>query len=262
MSAESASPDLLLLLQRLVTGEQSLDEVYQAISRSRCDDRLGSVAVNPQGDVRLDLDRERRCGYPEVIYAPGKSVEALVQTFQRLLTERQNGLATRCSSEQISALQAQVPEAIVNTVARTVRWNRAEPESGKVAVVAAGTSDRPIAEEAVETLRWMNVSVDLVMDVGVAGPQRFLQEKHRLEGAGAVVVVAGMEGALPSVVAGWVACPVIAVPTSVGYGASFGGLTALLGMLNSCAANVAVVNIDAGFKGGYLAGMIARQTIQ
>lgn len=126
-------------------------------------------------------------------------------------------------------------------------------------VLTAGTSDRPVALEAVETLRWMAVDVELIQDVGVAGPQRLLRRLPGLAGADAVVVVAGMEGALPSVVGGYVDCPVIAVPTSVGYGANLGGLAALLTMLNSCAANVVVVNIDAGFKGGYVAGMIARR---
>ncbi|MCA9029068.1 MAG: nickel pincer cofactor biosynthesis protein LarB, partial [Planctomycetaceae bacterium] len=124
-------------------------------------------------------------------------------------------------------------------------------------VVTAGTSDRPVAEEALETLRWMNCEVELIVDVGVAGPHRLPAHLTKLREADVIVVVAGMEGALPSVVGGYVDCPVIAVPTSVGYGANFGGLSALLGMLNSCAANVTVVNIDAGFKGGYIAGLIA-----
>ena len=132
------------------------------------------------------------------------------------------------------------------------------PPEGHVVVASAGTSDLPVAEEACETLHWMEVAVTPVRDVGVAGPQRLLPHIELLRTADAVVVLAGMEGALPSVVGGHVACPVIAVPTSVGYGTSFAGVTALLGMLNSCASNVTVVNIDAGFKGGYVAGLIAR----
>jgi hypothetical protein len=128
-----------------------------------------------------------------------------------------------------------------------------------VAVITAGTGDLPVAEEAAETARWMGCEVELIVDVGVAGPHRLIEQQHRFCTADAVVVVAGMEGALPSVVGGHVACPVIAVPTSIGYGASFGGLAALLGMLNSCAANVTVVNIDAGFKGGFIAGLIAQR---
>ena len=133
--------------------------------------------------------------------------------------------------------------------------------AGRVAIVAAGTSDMAVAEEVRETAQWMGVETDLIVDVGVAGIHRLHEQLHRITGSDAVVVVAGMEGALPSVVAGHVDCPVIAVPTSVGYGASFGGLAALLGMLNSCAANVSVVNIDAGFKAGYIAGMIAARRV-
>jgi hypothetical protein len=140
--------------------------------------------------------------------------------------------------------------------------NQPATPRGRVIVVSAGTSDRPIAEEALETSRWMGCDAVLVLDVGVAGPQRILAQREQLATGDAIVVVAGMEGALPSVVAGWVSVPVIAVPTSVGYGANLGGFAPLLGMLNSCAANVAVVNIDAGFKGGYLASLIARQAGQ
>jgi hypothetical protein len=129
---------------------------------------------------------------------------------------------------------------------------------GRVAIITAGTSDLPVAEEARETALWTGADVELIQDVGVAGPHRLIVNLPLLQAADAIVVVAGMEGALPSVVGGYVACPVIAVPTSIGYGASFGGIAALLGMLNSCASNVTVVNIDAGFKGGYVAGLIAK----
>jgi NCAIR mutase (PurE)-related protein len=138
--------------------------------------------------------------------------------------------------------------------------NRSIELRGRVIVVSAGTSDRPVAEEAVETARWMGCHVELILDIGVAGPQRLLEQRERLFAADSIVVAAGMEGALPSVVAGWVSCPVFGVPTSVGYGANFAGFSALLSMLNSCAANVAVVNIDAGFKGGYLAALVARRS--
>ncbi|MBT5018972.1 MAG: nickel pincer cofactor biosynthesis protein LarB, partial [Planctomicrobium sp.] len=170
-----------------------------------------------------------------------------------------NCLATRCSAEQAKYLCETFSDVSHDEEARTVRIQIDEELSGTVAVVSAGTSDLPVAKETIETLRWMNVSTKLLVDVGVAGPQRFLGVKDQLNDCDAIIVVAGMEGALPSVVGGWVSCPVIAVPTSVGYGAAFGGLAALLGMLNSCAANVAVVNIDAGFKAAYLAGMIAQR---
>jgi NCAIR mutase (PurE)-related protein len=169
--------------------------------------------------------------------------------------------------EQAAALSPGFPEGIYNPVGRTFRISLKGPgvepspspaRCGRVAIVTAGTSDLPVAEEARETALWTGAEVTLVQDVGVAGPHRLQANLALLRDADAVVVVAGMEGALPSVVGGHVSCPVIAVPTSVGYGASFGGLAALLGMLNSCAANVTVVNIDAGFKGGYVAGLIAR----
>jgi NCAIR mutase (PurE)-related protein len=173
-------------------------------------------------------------------------------------------LATRISPEQAAALEPLFPGGSYNPLARTFRVgltsaeDASRPVQGHVAVVTAGTSDLPVAEEARETALWTGARVTFVQDVGVAGPHRLPARLPEIAGADAVVVVAGMEGALPSVVGGYVDCPVIAVPTSVGYGANLGGIAALLSMLNSCAANVAVVNIDAGFKGGYLAGLIAR----
>lgn len=233
-----------------------------AISTEEAAARLGRLhqsetIINDDESLRLDVDRQSRCGFPEVVYAPGKSNEQLLAAFQALSDNGQNCLATRCEPEQAACLTEHFPDAIHHSEARTVRINVSRPKSGRVAVITAGTSDRPVAAEALETLHWMNIDAELIVDVGVAGPQRFLQVKHKLADCGAVVVVAGMEGALPSMVAGWLSCPVIAVPTSVGYGAAFGGVAALLSMLNSCAANVAVVNIDAGFKGGFLAGIIA-----
>jgi hypothetical protein len=171
-------------------------------------------------------------------------------------------------AQQAAELAARFPTARYNPVGRTFRIPLAAAASGgadgsslrqgRVVIVTAGTSDLPVAEEARETALWTGAAVTIIQDVGVAGPHRLAAKVKLLEGADAVVVVAGMEGALPSVVGGYVACPVIAVPTSVGYGASFGGVAALLGMLNSCASNVTVVNIDAGFKGGYVAGLIAK----
>jgi pyridinium-3,5-biscarboxylic acid mononucleotide synthase len=212
-------------------------------------------------DANVDLDRGRRCGFPEVVYSEGKTVEAVVAIMEALAAHGEHAFATRVSPAQAEALRLKFPGAIHNPLGRTVRLAPARESArlGTVAVVTAGTSDRPVAEEAIETLRWMECNVDLIVDIGVAGPKRLLQQKHRFDAADAVVVIAGMEGALPSVVGGWVACPVVAVPTSVGYGASFGGIAALLGMLNSCASNVCVVNIDSGFKGAYIAGLIARR---
>ena len=255
-------PDLRQLLTRVSQGECSIDHALKLVEESR-NSQSSTMPLGPDASVQLDVGRAARCGFPEAIYAPGKADADLVAAFRKLSEQGQGCLATRCSEAQAAALLGAFPDAIHHKLARTVRLPVAASGKadtrGRVAVVTAGTSDRPVAEEALETLRWMGVESELILDIGVAGPQRLLQQKHRFEDADAVIVVAGMEGALPSVVAGWVPCPVIAVPTSVGYGASFGGISALLGMLNSCAANVAVVNIDAGFKGAYLAGLIARR---
>jgi pyridinium-3,5-biscarboxylic acid mononucleotide synthase len=220
----------------------------------------------------VDLDRHRRCGFPEVIYCPGKSTEQLCEIVAALLKSGQHVLATRIDATQATGLAAAFPAARYNPIAKTFRVQSSgfsktdsvpEPRTPNpepspwVAVISAGSSDLPVAEEVRETLDWMGVRVTMVYDVGVAGPHRLPERLAEFADADAVVVVAGMEGALPSVVGGYVACPVIGVPTSVGYGANFGGLSALLSMLNSCAANVAVVNIDAGFKAAYLAGVIA-----
>lgn len=212
-------------------------------------------------DAAVDLDRRQRCGYPEVVYGPGKTPAAIVEIFRALQTHQQDCLATRISPEQAAVLLVAYPQAHHNAVARTVRMEVGIPPArrGKVVIVTAGTSDRPIAEEALETVHWMQCEVELIVDVGVAGPHRLPAQLPRLKSADAIIVVAGMEGALPSIVGGYVSCPVIGVPTSQGYGASFGGVAALLGMLNSCASNVTVVNIDSGFKAAYVAGLIARR---
>jgi NCAIR mutase (PurE)-related protein len=220
----------------------------------------------------VDLDRRRRCGYPEVIFGPGKTIEQICQIAATLVQQGEPVLATRIDEQQAVGLLAAFTNGRHNKVARTFRLDgEAGPSpslQGRgnsksfVAVISAGTGDLPVAEEARETLDWMGVSVTMIHDVGVAGPQRLPARLADFEQAAAIVVVAGMEGALPSVVGGYVSCPVIGVPTSVGYGANFGGVSALLSMLNSCANNVAVVNIDAGFKAGFLAGLIANRSNQ
>ena len=210
--------------------------------------------------VTLDLQRQQRCGFPEVVFGEGKSVETLATIFEQLLAQHIPVFATRVSADKAVSLQGRFQDSHYNELARTFRIGAPQNSRelmGRVAVISAGTSDLPGAEEARETLDWMEVGTCVIHDVGVAGPHRLPAHLDTLRGLDAAVVVAGMEGALPSVVGGYVDCPVIAVPTSVGYGANFGGVSALLSMLNSCAANVTVVNIDAGFKGGYVAGMIA-----
>lgn len=215
-----------------------------------------------QHAVTLDTHRSERCGYPEVIYAAGKTAEAVAAIARELSGRGEQVLATRVSPQQAKQIGDLLPAVRYNAVARTLRIDQPGERSlvGQVAIITAGTSDLPVAEEARETLDWMGVEATMVHDVGVAGPHRLPERLAEFESVDAVVVVAGMEGALPSVVGGYVASPVVAVPTSVGYGANFGGLSALLSMLNSCAANVTVVNIDAGFKAGYVAGLIARRS--
>jgi NCAIR mutase (PurE)-related protein len=219
-----------------------------------------AALISAQTDsATVDLDRQRRCGFPEVIFGTGKTVDAICAIATKLLDHGQNVLATRIEAEKAAAIAGRLTDVRYNSVARTLRIDCREcgPQVGHVAVISAGTSDLPVAEEARETLDWMGVRTTMVHDVGVAGPHRLPARLTEFQDADAIVVVAGMEGALPSVVGGYVGCPVFAVPTSVGYGASLGGLAALLAMLNSCASNVAVVNIDAGFKAGYLAGLVA-----
>ena len=220
-----------------------------------------------------DLDRKRRCGYPEVIYGSGKSPDAIRTVAEALLADNDEVLVTRVTPDQVRTLTEMFIFTRWNHIGRTLRIGLkqtpiapndiamiiGEKKPGIVAVVSAGTTDEPIALEALETLAWMGVPTRLIQDIGVAGPYRLMSQVPTLQSMVAIVCIAGMEGALPSVLAGHVRCPVIAVPTSVGYGANFAGLSALLSMLNSCAANIAVVNIDAGFKGGYLAGLIANR---
>ena len=220
-------------------------------------------------EVQLDIGRQDRCGFPEVIYGEGKTKETILKTFQAFAEKNVDAFATRIDAEKGEFLEqhftAQGLSFRYNRVARTFRLLPAKPSEpvrrGKIAVISAGTSDAAVAEEARETAMWTGAEVLYFQDIGVAGPQRFQSKLPLLQDADVVVVVAGMEGALPSVVGGHMSCPVIAVPTSVGYGANFGGLSALLCMLNSCASNVLVVNIDAGFKGGYTAGLIAKRMV-
>jgi NCAIR mutase (PurE)-related protein len=212
------------------------------------------------GFARVDTDRARRCGFPEVIFGAGKTPEE-VAAIARVLLER-NGvvLVSRASEEQHHALSAAFPTARWHARARclTVELQPWPKSEGTVGVICAGTSDLPVAEEAAVTLEIFGNKVERISDVGVAGVHRLIAVRERLEACTVLIVVAGMEGALPSAVAGLVSKPVIAVPTSVGYGASFGGLAALLGMLNSCGSGVTVVNIDNGFGAAYAAAQINR----
>ena len=245
---------LVTLARKLAASEITADEFLR-----------DAALVSARTDVAMvDLDRQRRCGFPEVIYGTGKTVDAICAIAQKLLNHDQSVLATRIDPEKAATISEQLPHAKYNPTARTLRIDSAKRDQlvGHVAIISAGTSDIPVAEEARETLGWMGVHTTMVHDVGVAGPHRLPARLAEFADADAIVVVAGMEGALPSIVGGYVGCPVFAVPTSVGYGASLGGLAALLSMLNSCASNVAVVNIDAGFKAGYLAGLVATNKVK
>lgn len=216
-----------------------------------------------------DLDRSRRCGFSEVIFGQGKTADRIISIADRLLAAPDaEVLVTRCDLQQVHQIVLHFAHSRFDSLARTLRLShrriapvnthqRRSTAAGSVCVVTAGSTDLPVAREALETLRWMGVNADLITDVGVAGPYRLLPHLERLRATDALVVCAGMEGALASVLGGLVASPVIAVPTSIGYGSNLAGVTTLLSMLSSCAAGVSVVNIDAGFKGGYVAGLIA-----
>jgi NCAIR mutase (PurE)-related protein len=241
------------LLEKFRSGETDIDTVIKYIRRLPYDDL---------GFAKIDYHRTLRQGFPEVIYCASKTTEQVKEIFGRLANQSDKVLATRANREMGTAVKALVPAAKYHEIAGliTLGWELTpEDVVGEVAVICAGTSDLPIAEEAAITAEIMGSPVTRITDVGVAGLHRLFGELHRFEKARAVVVVAGMEGALASVVGGLIDKPVIAVPTSVGYGAAFGGIAALLGMLNSCASGVSVVNIDNGFGAGYSAHLIAQQ---
>jgi len=223
-------------------------------------ERLRHLPFEDLGFAKVDHHRVLRHGMPEVIFAKGKTSEQVVAIARSLLQHAPNVLITRADPECAARVAECLPEGEYFPLSGVIRFWRDRTIRGKgcIAVVCAGTSDMPVAEEAQLTAEVMGNQVDTIHDIGVAGIHRLMQNRERLTQARVVVVCAGMEGALPSAVGGLVSCPVIAVPTSVGYGASFHGLAALLGMLNSCASNVTVVNIDNGFGAGYVASLINR----
>jgi hypothetical protein len=242
---------LRVLLEEVRTGAVDVDAAV---------DRMRHLPFEDLGWAKLDHHRALRHGITEVIFGKGKTPEQIVAIAGRLLEKSPNLLITRADESIAARLKQSFPDAEYFSLSGAVRvWrDRAIHGKGKLAVVCAGTSDIPVAEEAQVTAEVMGNEVEAIYDVGVAGIHRLIASSERLSQARVVVVAAGMEGALPSVVGGMVSAPVIAVPTSVGYGASFHGLAALLGMLNSCASNVTVVNIDNGFGAGYVASLINR----
>ena len=257
--------------------EVSLRRLLEQVRHGRrsVDQAIGDLKHMPFEDLgfaKVDHHRAIRCGFPEVIYCEGKTIQQVVTVMKHRLAGGGNLLATRVDVAMAKAVRKRFPKARYNEIARTItiRQTPAPASSGDqgsassdfVAIACAGTSDLPVAEEARETCEIMDQPARRFYDVGVAGIHRLLVHSAELGQAKAVVVCAGMEGALASVVGGLVSCPVIAVPTSIGYGASFGGLAPLLTMLNSCAAGVAVVNIDNGFGAGYMAALICRTARQ
>jgi hypothetical protein len=224
--------------------------------------RIAALSYEDIGDARIDHARAARQGFPEVVFGQGKTRRQVIDIFERLVARSPNVIVTRTDADTFGEARNVCDEAEWHESARMIRVRRDREErgAGTVLVVTAGTSDIPVAEEAALTAEAMGSRVERVWDAGVAGIHRLMAERERLRAARVVVVAAGMEGALPSVVGGLVSVPVIAVPTSIGYGASFGGLAALLGMLNSCSSNVTVVNIDNGFGAGFVASLINRKT--
>jgi NCAIR mutase (PurE)-related protein len=243
---------------------QWLNELLENVQQGTLsvEDALEQLRGFPYEDVggfaRLDSHRSLRKGFPEVVFCPGKTTEQIVQIVARIREREARVMAARASAEVAEAVQAAFPDAVYHTAARMIVAGGPAPQSGRgtVLVVSAGTADIPVADEAAVTAETMGSPVERLYDVGVAGIHRLLGSRERVLAANVLVVAAGMEGALASVVSGLVNRPVIAVPTSVGYGASFGGLSALLTMLNSCAPGIAVVNIDNGFGAGYTAHLI------
>ena len=243
------------LLESVKAGETSPDDAVEQLRKLPFDDL---------GFAKVDLHRHIRCGFPEVIYGQGKTAAQVVQIAQRIVESGSPLMATRVTPEQIDLLRTELPDIDVHETARIVSLGLpvGELRGGTVLVVSAGTSDQPVAEEARVTAWLMGNQVETVYDAGVAGIHRLLERTDAIQKAGVIIVVAGMEGALASVVGGLSRCPVIAVPTSVGYGASFGGLAPLLTMLNSCASGVSVVNIDNGFGAGYIASLINQARVE
>ena len=222
--------------------------------------RMRHMPFEDLGFAKIDHHRALRHGIPEVIFAKGKTPDQVVAIAGKLLANARNVLITRADAECARAVTVALEDADYAPLSGTIRFwrDRTVHGKGKIAIVCAGTSDMPVAEEARVTAEVMGNEVESIYDIGVAGIHRLMSNREKLSEARVIVVCAGMEGALPSAVGGLVSCPVIAVPTSVGYGASFHGLAALLGMLNSCASNVTVVNIDNGFGAGYVASLINR----
>lgn len=242
------------MLEKVQTGEVSLEEAEKYFSRKSFED---------MGYAKLDTGREVRSGCPEVVYCSKKADEHLLNIFETLYRENGEVLGTRASMEQYELVRRSIPDITYDKISRILKIEKpGKLRKGLIAVCTAGTADIPVAEEAAQTAEYFGNRVERIYDVGVSGIHRLLSETENIRAANCVVAVAGMEGALASVIGGLVERPVIAVPTSVGYGANLGGISALLTMINSCANGIAVVNIDNGYGAGYLASQINRLAVR
>ena len=243
--------------------EEILLEVQDGrLSVSEASAILGKESYREMEFAKLDTGRKERTGFAEVVYCSGKSDEHLLKIFKRIYDTEGEVFGTRASAHQFELVRNEIPEITYDPVSRILKTGRREKElRGRIAVCTAGTSDIPVAEEAAQTAEYFGTFVERVYDVGVSGIHRLISRTAQISEANCIIAVAGMEGALPSVLGGLVHCPVIAVPTSVGYGASFQGLSALLTMINSCANVIAVVNIDNGYGAGYIATQINRLAV-
>lgn len=240
------------LLEDVKNDALSIDEALEILNHSRYEE---------MGYAKLDTDRYDRQGFAEVVFCSGKRDDYLVEIFKRLYQRHGEVLGTRASKKQYELVRAQLPEVTYDEESGILKIEKKDKSHmGRIVICSAGTADIPVAKEAALTADFFGAQVEQIYDIGVSGIHRLLSNLDKLEGASCVIAVAGMEGALASVIGGLVDCPVIAVPTSVGYGASFEGLAALLTMINSCANGVAVVNIDNGYGAGYLAAQINRQS--
>lgn len=238
------------ILEKVKSGELSVDEAER---------RIGLETYADMGYAKLDTAREKRTGFPEVVYCAGKPDEYIVSIYEKLLEADGRAFGTRATKEQFELVKQSIPDVEYDPISRILKVSHTEIErKGCVAVCCAGTADIPVAEEAAQTAEYFGTNVERVFDVGVSGIHRLLSKTEILQKANCVIAVAGMEGALASVIGGLVSNPVIAVPTSVGYGASFDGLSSLLTMINSCANGITVVNIDNGYGAGYVATQINR----
>jgi NCAIR mutase (PurE)-related protein len=237
------------ILEAVQQGTQNVDAALE---------QLKELPFTDMGFAKIDNHRQLRTGYPEVIFCLGKTIEQCAEIIRLMYRQKSNILATRVPAELYQRIRGIYPKAVYNDVAHTlvVRWHEVPITTSYISIVTAGTADIPVAEEAAVTAEQFGNKVERIFDVGVAGIHRLYSRLDLIRGGRVIVAVAGMEGALPSVLGGLVDKPVIAVPTSVGYGANFNGLSALLAMLNSCAAGISVVNIDNGFGAGYLASLI------